>query len=850
MFSRADVTGQFAALLPTSGLSAEQVRARLEELTTLALGLSEAVPVGAPTRAGTERDSDPRYATVQVLTAEARILALAESSDDRRYGHVPDVTLQSEPGWAGAEGWSAAAVSVVAGGQVIAAGLDEGQAGAVVRLTGGGEVLSVLTAPAGAGKTATLGAAAAVWQQAGYRVVGLAPSARAAGELANATGGRTDTLAKWLHTHRHPHRTTTADRAWAGLDDRTVVIVDEASMASTLDLDLLTSQAAGVGCKVVLVGDPAQIGVINGPGGLLQALTRSGRSIELEQIHRFTHSWERQASLRLREGDPTVLPLYAQQGRVHPCSDSDSALDGVFTHWTAARAQGLDVLMLARTRLDVDALNLRARAAALATGQTHGVVTTAGGRDWQPGDIVRTRRNHRHLTLHPTKGRSSDPDPESGQLAGDGPGNCDGKDLPAGNGPTGARPAGTGGGAPVAGAGAGHVRNGDRFRVVGPGRDGGLVVQDLSGRGRVTLPSDYLGAHCEYGWASTIDTAQGATADLALVVVRPGMDREHLYVAMTRGRLGNHAYLTPDQAVDPHGSCNHPTPQSRPQVTRGQQPAPSPHPERPNISGSSGGRDVSDRVDRVAPPASLREIETAVGLCDQAMQVLRTVVATSGAQDAAHTALAAAREVAATVARRAAQADAISTAVARSRAEAARAESLDAPQRLLQERPLPVEHQRTVDELAARRARQQELDAQRAELLDSLEQAREKVVALPRWGRRHPRAALEATLGGLERDLTATRREHGTVTEGVTGLTDRVEQQTRARADADAAAAADEEFGRALRLARHASSRRPADPGAGPVLWPPAQPGPLTPRPYRPLEPIQPTPDRTAGRGL
>lgn len=183
MFSRADVTGQFAALLPTSGLSAEQVRARLEELTTLALGLSEAVPVGAPTRAGTERDSDPRYATVQVLTAEARILALAESSDDRRYGHVPDVTLQSEPGWAGAEGWSAAAVSVVAGGQVIAAGLDEGQAGAVVRLTGGGEVLSVLTAPAGAGKTATLGAAAAVWQQAGYRVVGLAPSARAAGEL-------------------------------------------------------------------------------------------------------------------------------------------------------------------------------------------------------------------------------------------------------------------------------------------------------------------------------------------------------------------------------------------------------------------------------------------------------------------------------------------------------------------------------------------------------------------------------------------------------------------------------------------------------------------------------------------
>jgi len=380
------------------------------------------------------------------------------------------------------------------------------------------------------------------------------------------------------------------------------------------------------------------------------------------------------------------------------------------------------------------------------------------------------------------------------------------------------------------------------------------VVQDLSGRGRVTLPSDYLGAHCEYGWASTIDTAQGATADLALVVVRPGMDREHLYVAMTRGRHGNHAYLTPDQAVDPHGACNHPTPQPRPQVTRDQELALSAQPERPR----AGGSDVNDQVDeddQGALAAKLREIETAVLLRDQAMQVLRTAVATSGAQDAAHTALAAARDAAVTVARRAAQADAISTAVARSRAEAARAKSLDAPQRPeqerpQQERPLPVEHQRTVDELAARRARQQELNAQRAELLDSFEQAREKVVTLPRWGRRHHRAALEATLGGLERDLTATRREHGTVTEEVVQLTDRVEQQTRARAEADAAAVADEEFGRALRLARHASSRRPADPGAGPVLWPPAQPGLLTPRPYRRLEPTQPPPDRTAGRGL
>jgi ATP-dependent exoDNAse (exonuclease V) alpha subunit len=73
--------------------------------------------------------------------------------------------------------------------------------------------------------------------------------------------------------------------------------------------------------------------------------------------------------------------------------------------------------MLARTRVDVDALNERARAAALAAGEITGPVTAAGGRDWQAGDVLRARRNDRRLII-----------------------------------------------------GDGHVRNGDRFQVLGPGR--------------------------------------------------------------------------------------------------------------------------------------------------------------------------------------------------------------------------------------------------------------------------------------------------------------------------------------------------------------------------------------------
>ena len=79
VFSRADVAGQIAARLPTTGLSAAEVVARVEQLTDLALALPEAVPVGAPVRGVTPRASDPRYATVQVLSAEARILGTAAS---------------------------------------------------------------------------------------------------------------------------------------------------------------------------------------------------------------------------------------------------------------------------------------------------------------------------------------------------------------------------------------------------------------------------------------------------------------------------------------------------------------------------------------------------------------------------------------------------------------------------------------------------------------------------------------------------------------------------------------------------------------------------------------------------
>jgi conjugative relaxase-like TrwC/TraI family protein len=486
VFSVADLTVQVAARLPAAPRTAEQARFMIA-VETLAgvIGrddvtavLRAAVPLGAVSSGVTPRASDRRFTSRQVLAAEHRILAAADTGRRRGIGRVPP-----------------SAVS-----EITQAGLALDQAAAVHQMTGGGDLVTVLTAPAGAGKTTTLGAAARTWRHAGYRVIGLAPSARAAAELSVATGGHTDTLAKWLHEQaRLPHLPDAERRRWT-TTARTVLILDEASMASTFDLDTLVTVAARAHAKVVLVGDPAQIGVINGPGGMLTALTTRGHGVQLTDIHRFTHDWEADASLRLRAGDPTVIGTYAKAGRLHTIPDPDQAIAAVFAHWQEAGSQGQGAMMLARTRDDVRQLNALAKAAAQLSGHSHGPVVIIGDQTFQAGDVIRTRRNQRTI-------------------------------------PT---------------ADGGHVRNGDRYTILATTETGGLLVQNLTGNGRTLLPATYVTRHVEHGWASTIDAAQGATTDTAILLIRPGLDRQHLYVGLTRGRHENHAYLTNTAADDNH----------------------------------------------------------------------------------------------------------------------------------------------------------------------------------------------------------------------------------------------------------------------------------------------------------
>ncbi|RIQ10849.1 MobF family relaxase [Jiangella rhizosphaerae] len=484
------------------------------------------------------------FTSAEVLAAEERLLSAGRSTD-------------------------AATVSSATAERILAAPTADGyfladdQADAVRDITASGRRVDVLVGPAGAGKTTTLTALRAVWEleHGEGSLVGLAPSAAAAEVLAESLGIATDNTAKWLHeAARIPesrreiaHLTEVLrlldadDPAWreqlaraADVTDRAaewpafaavdqaatwsadrgravvirrleklraeeerwtfrpgqLVVVDEASLAGTLAVDDLVTRAGAAGAKVLLVGDWAQLASVDAGGafGMLVRDRGAGLAPELTGVRRFTHRWERAASVRLRLGDTAALDAYDTHGRLVGGA-GENMLDAAYRAWRRDEQAGLQSLLIAGDNTTVTDLNRRARADRVAAGEVadHGVSlrdgTLAG-----VGDRIITRENQRRLV-----------------------------------------------------AGTGWVKNGDTWHVQAVHGDGSLTVQRTKGNGTITLPAAYVADHVELAYAVTAHRAQGTTVDTAhALVTGAAMTREILYVAMTRAREANTAYVVTD----------------------------------------------------------------------------------------------------------------------------------------------------------------------------------------------------------------------------------------------------------------------------------------------------------------
>lgn len=89
-----------------------------------------------------------------------------------------------------------------------------------------------------------------------------------------------------------------------------------------------------------------------------------------------------------------------------------------------------------------------------------------------------------------------------------------------------------------------QVRNGNRWRVVAIDQSAKQIAAErLTDRGRAVFSDHYLNNHITLGYAATVHSAQGVTAHSSYALLGEGSSRAMLYVAMTRGRHTNEAFL-------------------------------------------------------------------------------------------------------------------------------------------------------------------------------------------------------------------------------------------------------------------------------------------------------------------
>ena len=382
--------------------------------------------------------------------------------------------------------------------------LGEEQRAAVAHVTAGRD-LALVVGYAGTGKSAMLGVARQAWEAAGLRVRGAALSGIAAEGLEGGSGIESRTLAS-------------LEWAWKegrdALTSRDVLVVDEAGMVGSRQMERVLSAAQQAGAKVVLVGDPEQLQAIEA-GAAFRALSERHGAAEIGAVRRQRAEWQRDATRELATGRTAdALGRYEAAGMVRGHATQDEARAALVAGWAAERqaAPEQSRVMLAYTRADVAELNRLAREQVRAAGELgpdQVVQTERGGRAMASGDRLMFLRNERGL--------------------GAGPGGRGG--VAVKNGTLGTVLAVEAGGERLT------------VRLDGPGQEGKDAAPVVTFYAR-----DY--GHLDHGYAATVHKAQGVTVDRAHVLASAHMDRHAAYVALTRHRDGVALHYGRDEFSD------------------------------------------------------------------------------------------------------------------------------------------------------------------------------------------------------------------------------------------------------------------------------------------------------------
>jgi conjugative relaxase-like TrwC/TraI family protein len=366
----------------------------------------------------------------------------------------------------------------------------------VRRLLTGGEGLVVVVGEAGTGKTYAVVAAAHDWELGDNpsRLRVAAPTWRAANVL-RSEGLPATSVARLL---------AELDRIEAAggeaLGAGSVLVVDEAGMVDSRAMARLVDHAERAEAKLVLIGDPRQLGEIEA-GGLFSAIASRIEPIVLDEVIRHRHELDRDAAKQIREGEGReAISTYEGAQRVTISEDVAARREAMVAEWWGSYRQGEDAMMLAKRNAEVRELNQMAREKLRAEARLGAEELKVGEARFAVGDQVITRINDQQL----------------------------------------------------------QVYNRERWRIAEVDANSGrLVLDGIDTASRVGVDSVFLervnprdGAPAiEHAYAATIYQAQGATLDSAFVMADPSMTREEFYVATSRTRGETYLYATPEVQI-------------------------------------------------------------------------------------------------------------------------------------------------------------------------------------------------------------------------------------------------------------------------------------------------------------
>jgi len=405
---------------------------------------------------GKDARGEDRFTTHEMIQAEQRLHRAAELMAERERHATRDADREAALARAEARG-------LVLSGE---------QADALAHVTDGLD-LSMVVGYAGTGKSAMLGVAREAWEVAGYEVRGAALSGIAAENLESGSGISSRTIASLEHGWEQGRDLLTS---------RDVLVIDEAGMVGTRQLERVMSHAAEAGAKVVLVGDPQQLQAIEA-GAAFRSIHERHGGAEIGEVRRQREDWQRDATRDLANGKTGIaLGAYRSHGMVHDAQTRKHARGDLIERWDRDRqsAPERSRIILTHTNDEVRALNEAARERMRTAGDLGDevrVTVERGARNFASGDRVMFLQNERGLGV------------KNGTL--------------------------------------GTIEQVSAQSMTVQTDDGRSVQFDLKDYDRI-----------DHGYAATIHKAQGMTVDRTHVLATPGMDAHASYVALSRHRDG------------------------------------------------------------------------------------------------------------------------------------------------------------------------------------------------------------------------------------------------------------------------------------------------------------------------